>query len=257
MIKTKKILKTLLMATLALGLIATDAFNFNENSGIYAEPEDTTPPYARWDSPAYPGEVFPCADCGGMGTLRVYATDESGIYEVEFYIDDNFIGLGFVGSYPNYYNVNFNTLNYSNGQHNIKAIVFDNSSNRNSTTITSYIGILNEEVEATIDFDPDTLNKKSKGKYVTVYIELPEGYDVSDIDLSTVLLNETVSLESKFFEVGDHDNDGIPDLMIKFLRASVIAILDPGDSVEIRIIGNLSDGTEFEGTDTIRVIGNI
>ncbi|GEM_PF-6653402 len=38
-------------------------------------------------------------------------------------------------------------------------------------------------VEASIDFDPDTLNLKSKGKWVTVYTELPAGYDVTDINV--------------------------------------------------------------------------
>ena len=37
-------------------------------------------------------------------------------------------------------------------------------------------------LEATTDIDPDTLNLKSKAKWVTVYMELPERYDVADID---------------------------------------------------------------------------
>jgi hypothetical protein len=39
-----------------------------------------------------------------------------------------------------------------------------------------------------IDIDPDTLNLKSKIKWVTAYIELPGGYDVADIDVGTVKL---------------------------------------------------------------------
>ncbi|MCL6558757.1 MAG: hypothetical protein K6U74_08110, partial [Firmicutes bacterium] len=31
-------------------------------------------------------------------------------------------------------------------------------------------------IPATVDFDPDTLNLKSQGKYVTTYIELPVGH---------------------------------------------------------------------------------
>ena len=40
-------------------------------------------------------------------------------------------------------------------------------------------------IPATIDFDPDTLNLGSMGKWVTVYIELPIGhdYDISDINI--------------------------------------------------------------------------
>ncbi len=33
-------------------------------------------------------------------------------------------------------------------------------------------------ITATIDFDPDTLNKSSNGTWVVVYIELPAGYNI-------------------------------------------------------------------------------
>jgi len=35
-------------------------------------------------------------------------------------------------------------------------------------------------LSATVDLDPDTLNLESKGKWITCYIELPEGYDTGD-----------------------------------------------------------------------------
>jgi len=105
-----------------------------------------------------------------------------------------------------------------------------------------------------VDFDPDTLNLNSKGKWVTAYIELPEGYNVSDIDVSSVLLNDGVPAETKWVGIGDYDGDGIIDLMVKFDRAAVQSILDAGDEVEVTVSGELTDSTLFEGTDTIRVI---
>ena len=110
------------------------------------------------------------------------------------------------------------------------------------------------QTATTIDFDPDTLNLKSKGKVVTVYIELPVGYDVSQIEASSIMLNGQVEAETKPTEIGDYDDDGIPDLMIKFDRATVQSILEVGDEVEIVVTGELTDGTPFEGSDTIRVI---
>jgi len=109
---------------------------------------------------------------------------------------------------------------------------------------------------ATVDFDPDTLNLKSKGRWVTVYIELPvgHGYDVSMIDLASLMLNDQVQAEAKPIEIGDCDSDGIPDLMVKFNRAAVQVILQVGDKVEITISGKLIDGRQFEGKDTIKVI---
>jgi len=109
-------------------------------------------------------------------------------------------------------------------------------------------------VEATVDFDPDTLNLKSKGKVVTVYIELPEGYDVEETDISTVMLNGIVPALAHPTDVGDYDSDGVPNLMVKFDRSHVQNVLEPGNEVEVTVSGQLTDGTTFEGTDTIRVI---
>ena len=105
-----------------------------------------------------------------------------------------------------------------------------------------------------VDFDPDTLNRKSKGKWVTCYIELPEAYDIEDIDISTILLNDVIQAEENPSDIGDYDLDGIPDLMVKFNRKNVIDILETGDAVEIKIFNELIDGTKFEGMDYIKVI---
>jgi hypothetical protein len=105
-----------------------------------------------------------------------------------------------------------------------------------------------------INIDPDTLQLKSEGKPVTCYIELPPGFDVSDIDVSTVTLNGQVPAQLSPVEVGDEDADGVPDLMVKFDRAATCAIVEVGDAVQITVAGQLSDGTEFEGCDKIRVI---
>ena len=109
-------------------------------------------------------------------------------------------------------------------------------------------------IEATVDIDPDTLNLKSKGKWITCYIELPEGYDVADIDVSTVVLNDLVPAESRPTGILDHDGDGVLELMVKFSRSGVQGILGTADQAELTVTGELADGTPFEGTDTIRVV---
>jgi hypothetical protein len=118
-------------------------------------------------------------------------------------------------------------------------------------------------VEADIDFDPDTLNLKSKGRWVTVYIELPRGYDVRDIDEGTVLLEDALSpvddekfgfVAHEFSYIVDHDEDGIMERMLKFSRSEIQAIVSPG-TYNFKVSGELEDGTEFEGySDTIKVI---
>jgi len=54
-------------------------------------------------------------------------------------------------------------------------------------------------------------------------------------------------------KVGDHDNDGVPDLMVKFNRAAVQNTLTVGEEVKVTITGEVA-GIAFEGSDTIRVI---
>jgi hypothetical protein len=110
-------------------------------------------------------------------------------------------------------------------------------------------------ISAAIDLDPDTLNLRSMGRWITCYIELPEGYAVENIDLGTVRLiveNENVPAEPWPVEVGDHDNDGIPDLMVKFDRQAVQALLDVGVH-ELLVTGEV-EGMLFEGSDNLRVI---
>lgn len=120
---------------------------------------------------------------------------------------------------------------------------------------TSFITVVKSilSISATIDVDPNTLNLKSRVKWLTVYIELPIEFDVNDIDISSILLNEQVSAKKNLFKVGDYDNDGIPDLMVKFSKKDVQSILEPGENVEIVITGLIND-LIFEGRDYIRVI---
>ncbi|MEW6601884.1 MAG: hypothetical protein AB1499_13005, partial [Nitrospirota bacterium] len=108
-------------------------------------------------------------------------------------------------------------------------------------------------ITATIDFDPNTLNKKSKGTWVVVYIELPSGYSVADIVIPSILLNGVIPAESWPYSLGDYDKDGIPDLMVKFSRNSVINLLPNGDNVQVEVTGTVG-ATTFEGFDIIRVI---
>lgn len=108
---------------------------------------------------------------------------------------------------------------------------------------------------ATVDFEPEVLNLKSKGKLVTTYIELPEGYRVDEIDGSTVLLSSkygTVKAELLPVEVGDYDADGVPDFMVKFSRSATQAILAEGNQT-ITVTG---DGSwfSFQGINTIEAI---
>ena len=108
-------------------------------------------------------------------------------------------------------------------------------------------------IPATIDIDPDVLNPRSGGKWITAYIELPEGYDPNEIDISTALLNETVLAAAAPTAIADHDSDGVLDRVVKFSRSEVIAVLPRGEHVEVRVAGEVAE-IPFAGADTIRVL---
>jgi len=115
------------------------------------------------------------------------------------------------------------------------------------------VGIL---IPAMIDIDPDTLNLRSKGELVTCYIELPSGYSVENIDVSTIrLIVETgnVPAENWPTAIGDYDKDGVPDLMVKFDRATVHALFSSPGIYTMTVTGQVA-GIAFEGSDNVRVI---
>lgn len=117
---------------------------------------------------------------------------------------------------------------------------------------------------ATVDIDPNTLNLRRMGKWITAYIQLPEGYDPTDIDASTILLNGTISpvLDPKYSFVRnsseylvDYNVDGILERMVKFNSATVASWMYKSvgiqSDISLTITGKLLDGTSFEGTDMI------
>jgi len=127
--------------------------------------------------------------------------------------------------------------------------------NAHGAYVVEYVFV---SVIAAVDVKPDTLDLESKGNYVTAYIELPASWDVNDIDVTTVHLaiSEAGSVQALASptEVGDYDADGVPDLMVKFDRQTVAALLTPADEVILTVSGQLQDGTLFSGEDTITVI---
>ena len=123
-------------------------------------------------------------------------------------------------------------------------------------------------VTAAVHFDPCALNLRSKGKWITAYIQLPEDHSPADIVASTVLLNDTISpvLDPKYGFVEkangylvDRNGDGVIERMLKFDRASVVSLIRQGGGmrreVSISITGELEDGTTFEGIVSVFAFG--
>ena len=106
-------------------------------------------------------------------------------------------------------------------------------------------------IEAEIDINPDTLNLKSKGKWISCHIWLPEEHDVADVNAYSVFLEDEIGAEWIWADEQEQV------LMAKFSRAALqemLAELETPTQVELLVTGELVDGTRFEGTDVIKVI---
>lgn len=111
--------------------------------------------------------------------------------------------------------------------------------------------IFKQTIEATIEIAPKTLNLKSKGKWITCYIWLPEEYNVADINSYSVFLEDEIQPDRIWF---DEDQQVA---ITKFSRSDLCQMLiELGElgEVELTITGELIDGTRFKGSDTIRII---
>jgi parallel beta-helix repeat protein len=110
--------------------------------------------------------------------------------------------------------------------------------------------------KALLEIKPETLNGKSQGQFVTVFLGIADGTDPTTIRIETVRLwtqKGSVYAEPKMGGVSDRDGDGIPEVMLKFDRGALLGILWGGD-VTINVSGELEDGRAFFGTDTVHVI---
>ncbi|MGA1820073.1 MAG: hypothetical protein ACMUHU_03590 [Thermoplasmatota archaeon] len=110
-----------------------------------------------------------------------------------------------------------------------------------------------EDVE--VSFDPNPMNAGSRGKYVTVHIEFPADHDIEDIDVSSIRMDGVIQPEvpkGKTLKIGDHDDDDIPDIMLKFDRQAIIKHYGICKDKEVAFTGSIGDLT-FEGSTKITI----
>jgi hypothetical protein len=111
-------------------------------------------------------------------------------------------------------------------------------------------------VVATVDFDADCINLNTTGGWINGYIELPEEYNVSDIAVSKILLNDTIPAELHPTIIGDYDNDTFPDLMVTFNRTQIVEYIlfnsVTHGNVNLTLTGQTKIAS-FKGSDIIKV----
>ena len=110
-----------------------------------------------------------------------------------------------------------------------------------------------ESIAMAFDFTPNTLNLSAQSLWVTGLLEPASPFAASGIDIASIRLNGTVPVDPATpTALGDHNGNGVPDLMVKFSRAAVELTVSEGDNVAVTATG-MVDGRAFSGTDYIRV----
>ena len=105
--------------------------------------------------------------------------------------------------------------------------------------------IVEKLISASVTFDKKKLNLNSNG-ILKAFITLPDGCDVTDIDVSTV------KCENASVFVGGGVIPGRDAFEAKFKIQNLT--VSTGEEVELTVKGELFNGTPFEGSNTLKVV---
>jgi hypothetical protein len=113
--------------------------------------------------------------------------------------------------------------------------------------------------------------KANKGGVLPAAIVGSESFDVTDINISTLLLEGVAPLRNSYEDVTTPVSsseacacttggpDGYMDLTLKFSRQEIAAAIGPAEVeyvVELTLTGEMLDGTPFEASDCVTIVGN-
>lgn len=113
------------------------------------------------------------------------------------------------------------------------------------------------DIVASAEITPRTLNRASRGRFVTAHLEFDQGIDPELVDATTLALivdgHTLLYARPESARVSDGNRNGIPDLTVKFDRQELLASLGNGE-VEVSITGSVG-GFFFQDCATIRITG--
>jgi parallel beta-helix repeat protein len=108
-------------------------------------------------------------------------------------------------------------------------------------------------IQAKMKFIPQTLNCTSRGNLVKAHFILPEGFSPEDIDVNKPAVAALLGAESEYIRIFGND-DGPVRIEVAFDHRDFCDEMTDEDSLEVTVIGSLTTGQYFYGTNTIRVI---
>ncbi|MGD0978850.1 MAG: hypothetical protein ABR962_06870 [Candidatus Bathyarchaeia archaeon] len=110
-----------------------------------------------------------------------------------------------------------------------------------------------------------SLNLNSTSRWGAGYIELPEGFNASEIDTSSLRRNGTVQVDPSAKVIyGDFGDDSAPEAMVEFNRTQLSHLIQSSGeawgNVTLTMSGQLLSGTQFTGscqTCVVSLVGDV
>jgi hypothetical protein len=144
---------------------------------------------------------------------------------------------------------------YSDIEGNIRPYDFpeiDNNGELPEFDIGAYEAIL-PSIEIPLKFTPQALNLSSRGKFLKAHFVLPEGFSVDDVDVNTPAVIAPFAVESYKIKVM-LDDEGLVRVVATFKRSDLCSSTTSyDDNIEVMVIGRLTTGQYFYGTEIIKV----
>lgn len=133
-------------------------------------------------------------------------------------------------------------------------------SNIVSGTTLASVPAPSAEITLEMNFSPQSLNLSSQGRWVTIHLFLSSSYNVSDIDISTIKLNDSLLPDSNFqgvnqFKKGKQDKiKSASNLVLKFSRSDFVELVgeNRGD-FKVTITGEIN-GKTFSANDMVGIL---
>jgi hypothetical protein len=108
-------------------------------------------------------------------------------------------------------------------------------------------------LEVAMKFTPQALNLSSGGQLVKAHFTLPEDFAIEDVDANTPAVIEPYGIESYNLSVLLND-EGLVRVEATFNRSDLCtSITTYDDNIEVIVIGRLTTGWQFYGTDIIKI----